>query len=162
MKTKIIIPRDNPISNFDIIDICRKLGILLKGTFMKDELTSLDIGNYIINLQDSDQSGSHWCAMCIRKDCVVWVDSFGAVCPQNIYELIKKYFKHFYCNNWIIQDLKSEACGWYCICYFLYLKKHENNGKSLQDNSNDYINNYFDQTDKNFGVLKKLFNQLQR
>lgn len=54
-----------PLSNFDILKIVKKLKINnnnFRGVFMKDELPSnvhkVECG--IINLEDSDEEGSHW------------------------------------------------------------------------------------------------------
>jgi hypothetical protein len=46
--------------------------IKLNGIYMKDELPSyLKEGNYIINLQNHDESGSHW--TCFIKDKIIYI-----------------------------------------------------------------------------------------
>ena len=51
------------LSNSDINLICNTLKIPLKGVFMKDEFKlPLQDGNYIMNLQNLDENGSHWVA----------------------------------------------------------------------------------------------------
>ena len=55
------------LTNSDLYSICIKLKIKLNGIYMKDELEdNLKEGNYIINLENSNQSRSHW--TCFIKD----------------------------------------------------------------------------------------------
>ena len=55
-----------PLSNFDIIRICKKLEISnFKGCFMRDEIQSF-CGNdeyFILNTDVSSSSGTHWVAV---------------------------------------------------------------------------------------------------
>ena len=55
-----------PLSNFDIIHICKKLEISdFKGCFMRDEIKSF-CGNdecFILNTDVSSSSGTHWVAV---------------------------------------------------------------------------------------------------
>ena len=72
------------LSNSDINIICNTLKIPLKGVFMKDEVGTtrlqpddpaskrefklpLSDGNYVMNLQDSHEGGSHWVAFIKNK-----------------------------------------------------------------------------------------------
>ena len=55
-----------PLSNFDIIRICKKLKISnFKGCFMRDEIRSFCGSDecFIMNLDDSSSSGTHWVAV---------------------------------------------------------------------------------------------------
>ncbi len=52
-------PKNEAISNVQIENICRHYGIQLNGVYMKDEIHDLQVGNYIINLQNHNQAGSH-------------------------------------------------------------------------------------------------------
>ena len=53
---------DEQTSNFDLEDLAQKYNLPLVGIFSKDELSKqIQVGSYIINLQDSTEgSGSHW------------------------------------------------------------------------------------------------------
>ena len=157
---KTITVRNKAITNIDIEEMCRKLSIPLIACCMKDELTSLQVGDYIINLENSNQPGSHWTALLCRRNECVYVDSFGAPPPQQIEDLLKKYYKRIAYNNWIIQDLKSQACGFYAIAVLKYVNSREKKSdKSLLELVNDYINLYDDDTAKNFKILQKVFKQ---
>ena len=155
-----LIAKDKAISNVQIENICREHGIQLNGVVMRDELHELQIGNYIINLESSSEgSGSHWQTIVIRKDMSVFFDSFGAPPSQDIHDLIRQYFPRVYFNNFIVQDLNSSACGWYCIALLLYLKIHQDEHDLLTTKVNNFVNIFVDDTKKNFGILKRFLAQ---
>ena len=61
-----------PLSNFDIICICKKLKISnFKGCFMRDEIGNVGVASdarsndecFVMNLDDSNSSGTHWIAV---------------------------------------------------------------------------------------------------
>ena len=65
------------LTNSDFYSICIKLKLKLNGIYMKDELPSdLKEGNYIINLENSNQSGSHWTCFIKSKNDIFYYDSF--------------------------------------------------------------------------------------
>ena len=108
------------LSNSDINIICNTLKIPLKGVFMKDEVGTtrlqpddpaskrefklpLSDGNYIMNLQDSHEGGSHWVAFIKNKSNIFYHDSYAVIMPQNQYDLFKSekiiYIIIHYRNN---------------------------------------------------------------
>ena len=111
-----------PLSNFDIIRICKKLKISnFKGCFMRDELSKLDaVSNndecFIMNLDVSNSSGTHWVAVNIVKGTSYYFDSFGL--PPT--EEIKRYCMEprFY-NSFVFQKSNEDICGHMCL-YVLY------------------------------------------
>jgi hypothetical protein len=109
------------LSNFDIQRICSHIGIKLNGIFMKDQVnnTNFKDGNYIMNLENSNQSGSHWVSFVKKGDCVYYSDSYGVRPPENIYNLFLNNCSKVYVNMKPFQSLNSKKCGWYAI-YFLY------------------------------------------
>ena len=49
------------LSNFQLETLAKELNIKLDGVYMKNELNfRRTIGNYIINLDDSGNQGTHW------------------------------------------------------------------------------------------------------
>ena len=86
------------ITNFEIIDICKRYKIPLNGVYNKDSLplknTDRRDCGYIINLQDdvdssgSDLPGSHWCSVWIEKDNCVYFDSYGIIFPRQVKEFL--------------------------------------------------------------------------
>ena len=94
----------------------------------------------IINTHPQGQPGEHWLAMYFTKTkCCEFFDSFGF--PATVYGLdkyIKLFSRSFISNEFQIQDIDSNACGYYCI-YFLLLKSR---GFKLKD-----INSLFSKRD---------------
>ena len=147
------------LSNFDIEKICKFYRLPLIAICMKNELpTKVKDGCYIIiNMQSSTQgTGTHWVALYVHKSNAFYFDSFGALPPNEIMAFVKQRKGcHLYYNNWIIQDLKSDACGWYCIAFLIYM--HQNRNRDLKEVYNEFSNNFVDDTAKNDEILKSFF-----
>jgi len=116
--------RTNSLSNTDIIHILKSQGVKLNGVFMKDELPSkLKCGFYVVNLQSSTVgNGTHWVAFYYNSKNSFYFDAFGFPAPVEIEQKLKKY-KY---NEKQIQNLKSTACGYYCIAFILFLYGKQN------------------------------------
>ena len=83
-----------------------------------------------------------------------YFDSFGAPPPNEIILFTKKKKGHLLYSNWIIQDLKSEACGWYCLGFLLYMWKNRQN-INMKEVFNQFVNNFQDDTLKNDEILRQ-------
>lgn len=150
------------LTNFDLMDIAKYYKIQLHEVCMKDELPKKVInGNYIINLQSSiDEegnlnSGSHWCALIVKNKQAFFLDSFGAYPSKEIQDYIKKKRGcKFAFNNKIIQDLKSDFCGYFCISLLLHYKQHKGN---FFDTAEGFTNIFDDNTKLNDNILKQIF-----
>jgi hypothetical protein len=142
------------LTNFDLEKIAKNYDVKLIGIYSKNELDNLQIenGNYIINLDDD--IGSHWTALNINKNKGIYFDSFGCMPPQNVISFVKqKPNIKFGYNNFIIQDLESEKCGFYCIAFLLFLNRSKN--KDIYKATNDFIELFKDNTLENDEILKK-------
>jgi hypothetical protein len=142
------------LTNFDLEKIAKNYDVKLIGIYSKNELDKLPIedGNYIINLNDN--VGSHWCGLFISKNDTIYFDSFGCVLPQNVISFVKqKPDSKFGYNNFIIQDLESEKCGFYCIAFLVFLNRSKN--KDIYKATNDFIQLFKDNTLENDEILKK-------
>jgi len=74
--------------------------------------------------------------------------------PQNVISFVKqKPNIKFGYNNFIIQDLESEKCGFYCIAFLLFLNQSKN--KDIYKATNDFIQLFKDNTLENDEILKK-------
>ena len=146
------------LSNFDLENLAGFYKIHLNGIFMKDQMPDKPKnGCYIINLQSSTQgNGTHWTALFIYKKMSYYFDSFGAPPPNEIILFTKKKKGHLLYSNWIIQDLTSEACGWYCLGFLLYMFKNRQN-INLKEVFNQFVNNFQDDTLRNDDILKQFF-----
>ena len=155
------------ITNYQILDLCKFYDIPTKGVFMKDELKSIPAinGNYFINLDSSTtgRHGTHWtCLILNDKLGNVFFDSFGAIPSLEVIEFIKRSkLKSYGYNNWIIQDIHSQFCGFFCLGLFIYIKKQlkDQNTISL---ANDYVNKFVDNTKQNDTILKTFFKEASK
>ena len=111
-----------PLSNFDIIRICKKLKISnFKGCFVRDEIGNLNDGSkndecFIMNLDDSTSSGTHWIAVNIVRGTTYSFDSFSLPPTMEIKEYCKE--PRFY-NSFVFQKPNEVIC-WHLCLYFLY------------------------------------------
>ena len=110
-----------PLSNFDIIDLCKKLRITkFRGCFMRDEISSLksskDDECFVMNTDHSSSSGTHWTAVNVSDGTTFYFDSYGLEPTLEI----KKYCKapRFF-NTFEIQKPNEVICG-HLSLYFLY------------------------------------------
>jgi hypothetical protein len=145
------------LSNFDIDSIAKSLDINLNGIFMKNEMNfERQNGNYIINLDDRGNNGTHWTVLIVEKNQAYYFDSYGCPPPEQIIEFCKRPKTHLYYNTRVIQDIESELCGFFCIAFLKYV----NNSQDLLKSSNDY-SNMFDNTesDLNGFLLKGYLNK---
>ena len=87
------------------------------GTFSKDNCPVLKNNqSTIINLQDSNLSGSHWVSYCKRNDKILNFDSYGVAYIPDIIK--NQYPNHkFICNICRIQSMDSNQCGRFCILF---------------------------------------------
>ena len=95
----------------------------LNNVIMKDEAKQIkDDGFYIINLDKSTGTGTHWTCLYNHPLKSYYFDSFGFVPPEEIEEVIMPYDN----NNKDIQDYNSDACGYYCIAFIKFLNSKIN------------------------------------
>jgi hypothetical protein len=110
------------LTNSDLYSICIKLELKLNGIYMKDEIPSdLKEGNYIINLENSNQSGSHWTCFIKDKNNVYYYDSFAVVPLQNAYDIFLKNVDNIYYIDKHDQNLDATSCGWWCISFLYFI-----------------------------------------
>ena len=107
-----------PISNFEIEDYCMKKGLPLNNVFSKDHLDDTPMKNgdcYVLNLDNADGNGTHWCALMKNKGISLYYDPFGVVPPESVLAKIKNTKGKCYYSQEINQDLDSVLCGYYCL-----------------------------------------------
>jgi hypothetical protein len=95
---------------------------------MKDELPSdLKDENYIINLQNHDESGSHWTCFIKDKNNIYYYDSFAVVPPQNAYDIFLKNADNIYYIDKHDQFLDSTSCGWWVVSFLYFMNNTKGN-----------------------------------
>ena len=123
------------------------------GCYFKDELHELKPNSsYIINLQSEFDSngnrnnGTHWVALVTdNKHNSIYFDSFGTSLPISIIKLLKKFkYKYGYTNK-VIQNLRSDLCGYFCVA-FIYLVTKNKPTTNLNKNTNIFMNLFEDLT----------------
>ena len=148
------------LSNFELERLANFYRLPLVTICMKDELSkTVKDGCYIINLQSSTSgSGTHWCAMFINGLQTAFSDSFGAPPAKEIVNFVKRRKgSHLIYNNFIIQDLASESCGWFALAFLLWMYNHISNLKEMNKIFNEFIDGFSDNTKVNDEILKTFF-----
>jgi len=149
------------LSNSDLYSIAIKLKIKLVGIYMKDELKSpLAQGNYIINLQNHDEGGSHWTAFIKDRNDIYYYDSFGVVPPQNLYDVFKIDSHNIYYLDQLNrrdQNIDATSCGWWCIAYLYYMT---NSKGPMLDRMKKFEKKFNKDTKQNEIDLKKYISKI--
>lgn len=136
------------LSDTDISNLCFKLNLPLENILMRDEIKdNLKQGFYVVNLDTSDNEGTHWTVVYSFPLKSVYFDSFGFVPPLELEEKIKPYVY----NDKDIQDWNSDACGWYAIAFIKFL--HDKIDKEIA--FKEFLRLFKSNTKENDKVLKE-------
>ena len=128
---------DYPMINLKIDKILQYDKNYIK-TYSKDNVPILKNNqSTIVNLQDSDQKGSHWISYNKIGNEIFYFDSYTIPFIPNVIK--NSYPNHkFICNIYRVQSLDSVQCARFCILFV----------KSNIKNENDY-NNFLLKFEKN-------------
>ena len=99
------------------------------GVYFRNNLPkTIKKGAYVINLDEYENTGTHWIALFVKPKYVVYFDSFGIEhIPKEIKHVIGN--KEIKANIFRIQAYDSIMCGYFCIEFINYMF----DGKSLID-----------------------------
>ena len=101
------------------------------GVFSRNNLPYLKHGAYFINLDHSENTETHWVVIFVKKNEVIYFDSFGLeYIPKEIMKRIGN--KNIKRSIFRIQDNNSIMCGYFCILFIEYML----NNKFLTDFTN--------------------------
>ena len=134
--------KNYPLSNIFINNLLKDYKNFI-GCFSKDQISLIE--NYksiIMNLQNSNQPGSHWIALKRVNNTIFVFDSFGiGYLPVGVFKLFKNY--KIITNIYRIQDINSNLCGMFCVLFILYDVKNKNDFIKCLTlfNSNDFLKN---------------------
>ena len=119
------------------------------GVYSRDNLPkTIKKGAYIINLDEYENTGTHWIALFVKPKYTVYFDSFGIEhIPKEINKFINNDIKS---NVFRIQAYDSIMCGYFCLEFINYMLK----GKTLLDYINLFSPNEFKKNDQ---IIKRIF-----
>ena len=101
------------------------------GVYSRDNLPKITKkGAYVINLDEYENTGTHWIALFVKTNEVIYFDSLGIEhIPKEINRFIGSNNKKIKANIFRIQAYDSIMCGYFCIEFINYMLK----GKTLLD-----------------------------
>ena len=127
---------------------------------MNDQFRIPKIGNYILNLENSGLGGSHWVAVICKKDICFYHDSYGGPPTKHVEIRLKDRYGKIYMNNQIIQSLKSNMCGLYCLGLLIFVEQHPK--LALLDACDQYLNMFdHNESENNDKILREYFKSLE-
>jgi len=150
------------LTNIQLESMTKYYNIPLISCCMKNELPkSVLDGGYIINLQSSPLSGSHWTALFIKGSQAMFCDSFGATPSIEVVNFVKQRGEQMRLgyNNCIIQDLHSNNCGYYCIAFLLFMKNKLKRTQAVYSTADKYLKTYTKNTDLNDVILAEIIDE---
>ena len=117
--------KNYPLSNIFINNLLKDYKNFIE-CFSKDQISLIENNkSMIINLQNSNEPGSHWIALKRVKNTIFVFDSFAVgYIPVSIFKVFKNYT--IITNIYRIQDLSSNLCGMFCVLSILYDLKIKN------------------------------------
>ena len=133
----------HPLTNLDIQRYVDRIKLPnFRGVFMRDNLPMssgprrCECG--IVNLNTSQQPGSHWVCYYKNKAKRIYFDSFGQITPIEVQKYLKtkQEFDEGICvierNTDIVQNINSSECGHLCLIVLTALSKEEGGGMNFQ------------------------------
>ena len=146
------------LSNYDLMEMAEHLNIKIDDICYKDNIIKNKKKrnlNIIINLQDEKNgNGTHWTVLLKKDKKYIYYDSFGAQPPKVIKDYCKQNLGY---NNYIIQNLNTDTCGYYCLAFIHFLRNHKGN---IYELTNDFTNLFEDDTKMNNDILFKYLNSI--
>ena len=113
------------------------------GIYSRYDLSEIKNGAYLINLDEYKSIGTHWIALYMNGDNVIFFNSFGVgYIPKEIKKFIGN--KNITTIIYRIQVYNSITCRYFSIGFINFLLK----GKSLLDYTNLFSPNEYEKNDK--------------
>ena len=141
----------HPLTNIEIneyyINEPRFNGVYSRNNLPK----TIKKGAYVINLDEYENTGTHWIALFVKNNEAIYFDSFG-IEHINIPNEINKFIgnKNIKSNIFRLQAYDSIMCGYYFIECINYMRK----GKTFIDYTSLFSPNDFKKNDQ---VIKRIF-----
>ena len=161
----------HPLTNIEISDYYKNEP-RFNGVYSRNNLPkTVKKGAYVINLDEYENTGTHWVALFVKTNEAIYFDSFGIEhIPKEINKFINNdMIKSSYLKRTAepsasarsalagikrnisrIEAYDSIMCGYFCIEFINYIFK----GKTLLDYTNLFSPNDFKKNDR---VIKRIF-----
>ena len=134
--------KNYPLSNIFINNLSKNFKHF-EGVYSKDQIPLIENNKSLIfNLQNSNESGSHWVSLSRKYNNIFVFDSFGiGDIPNNLYKIYKNY--NIITNIYRIQDIDSNLRGMFCVLFCLYKVDSKNKFISFLNlfNPNNFLKN---------------------
>ena len=102
-----------------------KISRSFNGTFSIDNIPVFDddVFSIIINLSKQNEIGTHFIAVYVLENKIIYFDSFGnQLNNSSLKRYLKKYKKPIILSKIQIQNLLSSHCGFFCIAFILCIE----------------------------------------
>ena len=147
----------HPLTNIEINEYYKNEP-RFNGVYSRDNLPNkIKKGAYVINLDEYENTGTHWVSLFVKTKYTVYFDSFGVEhIPKEINKFINNdtikssSLERIKSNIFRIQAYNSIMCGYFCIEFINYILK----GKRLLDYTNLFSPNDFKKNDQ---IVKRIF-----
>ena len=139
----------HPLTNIEINEYYKNEP-RFNGVYSRNNLPNkIKKGAYVINLDEYENTCTHWVSLFVKPKYTVYFDSFGV---EHIPKEINKFIgnKKIKAGIFRIQAYDSIMCGYFCIKCINYMLK----GKTLLDYTNLFSPNDFKKSDR---VIKRIF-----
>ena len=118
---------DSGITNLYIDKLMNNISKSFQGTYSSNNIPTFNNHNFslIINTSKQSETGTHFIALCIFEDKILYFDSFGLKnYNSDIVQYLKKYNQKIIYSTKCIQDPISDHCGFFCISFILSIEKN--------------------------------------
>lgn len=142
---KLTIDNYGITSDKQLYKLADKLNIKINYIGFIEDLNDISKnGGYIINLANSDSSGSHWTCFYKENDEIFYYDSFAVGFEDKLLDLAKKSnIKNIIFNDYHqMQDISEDLCGIWCLIFLYYMENSKK--KKLVDRFFEFTKNYED------------------
>ena len=148
----------HPLTNIEICEYYKNEP-RFNGVYSRNNLPNpIKKGAYVINLDEYENTGTHWVSLFVKPKYTVYFDSFGVEhIPKEINKLIANCdttkpssLERIKSNIFRLQTYDSIMCGYFCIEFINFMLK----GKTLLDYTNLFSPNDFKKNDQ---IIKRIF-----
>ena len=121
----------HPLTNFEILKYYENES-RFNGVYSRDNLPNkIKDGAYVINLDEYSDIGTHWIALYVKNNDIIYFDSFVVEhIPKEIIKFIGR--KNVMANIFRIQAYDSIMCRYFCIGFIDFMLK----GKTMPEYTN--------------------------